>query len=144
MPTTAIMVKHLGALRPAFDADAEVLARVKEGAELKVTWTVPRNIQFHNKFFAMLGIILANQEHYTSTQELLAVCKLRIGHVNAIKTPQGIERWPASISFAKMDETAFAAFYNQAVDWMLTEVIPGLQRQHLDGEVEAELLRFAA
>ena len=43
-----------------------------------------------------------------------------------------------------MDETAFGEFYERAIDWMLTEVIPGLQRQHLDAEVEDQLIGFAA
>ncbi len=77
-------------------------------------------------------------------KELLGVCKLRIGHVTIVQTPQGEERWPASISFASMDETAFSEFYERAVDWVLSDVIPGLQRQHLDAEVEAELIGFAA
>ena len=132
MATTAIMVKRLGGLRPAHDADAEMLRTVPENALLKVTWTRPRNIRFHNKFFAMLGIILANQVTYKSMDQLLHVCKLRIGHVEVQKTAQGDVEIPKSISWAKMDETEFSAFYNRAVDWVLSEVIPGLQRQHLD------------
>lgn len=138
------MVKHLGALRPTDEAGVEVLRKVRSGELFKCTITRPRNLRFHNKFFAMLGIILKNQDHYKSMDELLGVCKLRIGHVTVVQTPQGEERWPKSISFAKMDETEFSAFYDQAVDWVLREVIPGLQRQHLDAEVEAELIGFAA
>ena len=104
----------------------------------------PTNIRFHNKFFAMLGIVLKNQEHYHSIDELLGVCKLRTGYVTIIQTPQGFVHLPKSISFATMDETEFSAFYDKAVDWVLSEVIPGLQRQHLDVEVEDQLIGFAA
>ena len=92
----------------------------------------------------MLQIILANQEHYKSIGDLLDVCKLRIGHVRTVETAQGIEKFPASISFANMDDTEFSKFYDRAINWMLEEVIPGLQRQHLDAEVEDQLIRFAA
>ncbi len=144
MSISQIMVKRLGALRPTDDMGIEAMRKIGDNELVKVTWTRPRNVRFHRKFFAMLQIILANQEHYKSIDDLLGVCKLRIGHVRIVETAKGIERFPASISFANMDETEFSAFYDRAIDWMLTEVIPGLQRQHLDAEVEAELIGFAA
>lgn len=144
MATSQIMVKRLGALRPTDDEGTEAMRKIPDGSLVKVTWTRPRNIRFHNKFFAMLGIVLKNQEHYKSMDELKQVCKLRIGHVHVVQTPYGEERWPKSISWASMDETEFSEFYDRAVDWVISEVIPGLQRQHLDAEVEAELIGFAA
>ena len=141
--TTILMQKRLGALRPFDDEGGETLQRIAEHEVIKVTYTRPRNIKFHNKFFAMLGIILKNQDHYKSMDELKQVCKLRIGHVHVVQTPQGEERWPKRMNFASMDETEFSAFYDRAVDWVLAEVIPGLQRQHLSEEVEAELVGFA-
>jgi len=145
MATTIHMANHLGALRPAQDQDIEIWGHMKiaEREVLKVQVSRSRNYGFHCKFFVMLGIIYKNQDHYKSMKHLLGVCKLRIGHVDVVQTPQGEERWPASISFANMDEAGFSDFYNRAVDWTLQEVIPGLQRQHLDAEVEAELIGFA-
>ena len=144
MPTSKIMVNRLGALRPTDDGGIEAMQRIPDESLVKVSWTRPRNIRLHRKLFAMLQIILANQEHYKSLDDLLDVCKLRIGHVRVVETTQGIERFPASISFANMDDTEFDVFYNKAVDWMLATVIPGLQRRHLDAEVEDQLIRFAA
>ena len=143
MPTTLIMVKRLGAFRPTDDQGTEDMAKIGDGELVKITWSRPRNIRFHNKFFAMMGIVLKNQEHYQSMDELLGVCKLRIGHVTVVQTPHGEEMWPKSISWAAMDETEFSKFYDRAVDWVLREVIPGLQRQHLDAEVEDQLIGFA-
>ncbi len=144
MATSIIMVKRLGTFRPADDEGAEAMQKIKDGSLVKITWSQARNIRFHNKFFAMLGIVLKNQKHYQSMDELLGVCKLRIGHVTVVQTPHGEEMWPKSISWAKMDETEFSRFYDGAVDWVLREVIPGLQRQHLDAEVEDQLIGFAA
>ncbi len=144
MSTSYIFIARLGALRPMDDMGIEAMQKIGDGELVKVTWTRPRNVRFHRKFFGMLQIILANQEHYKSMDDLLDVCKLRIGHVRIVKTAMGDVRFPASISFANMDETEFSAFYDRAIDWMLTEVIPGLQRQRLDAEVEAELIGFAA
>jgi hypothetical protein len=43
-----------------------------------------------------------------------------------------------------MSEDDFSVFYDRAVDWMLAEVIPGLQHSDLTREVEERLMRFAA
>ena len=150
MPTSLIMVKRLGAFRSTDDEGTEAMRKIGDGELVKVSWTRPRNIRFHCKFFAMLQIILANQEHYKSIDDLLDVCKIRIGHVRMIERRDArtlqktIMVVPKSISFASMDETQFSEFYERAIDWMLTEVIPGLQRQHLDAEVEDQLIGFAA
>ncbi len=146
MATTLYMVNTLGALRPHLDQDTEVWGHMKiaEQELVKVQISRPQNYKFRCKFFVMLKIILSNQESYKSTNDLLDVCKLAIGHVRVIQTLQGEIRVPKSISYAKMTAPEFDVFYNKAVDWMLSTVIPGLQRQHLDAEVEAELIGFAA
>lgn len=146
MATTIYMANHLGALRPAQEQDAEVWGHLKiaEREVVKVQISRPQNYKFRCKFFVMLGIIFKNQEHYKSVDDLLDICKLGIGHVRVIQTSQGVIRLPKSISYAKMTAPDFDDFYNRAVDWVLAEVIPGLQRQHLDAEVEVELMSFAA
>jgi hypothetical protein len=132
---------HLGTLRPVDEAGRVALGK-KHGKTLKVTYSEPRNLAFHNKFFKMLDIILQNQDHYQNIEQLLFVCKLGIGHADYVQTRQGVVGIPKSISFAKMDADEFQAFYDKAVNWMISEVIPGLARKDLDAEVEQELLRF--
>lgn len=140
-----ILRKRLsGVLEPVDDDGKRTLAKFKNGTLIRAQVTKPRNVHFHRKFFAMLNLILQNQEHYKSVDDLLDVCKLRIGHVRVIQTATGEERVPQSISFAAMDETAFQEFYDRAVNWMLEEVIPGLRKHDLNQEVEAELMQFAA
>lgn len=140
-----LMRRTLAGLAPANDRAVETLKRIKVGAVVTIKRPKqPRNVRFHNKLFAMLQIILENQEHYKSIDDLLAVCKLRVGHVHVIQTARGIERLPKSISFAAMDADEFADFYSRAVDWVTSEVIPGLSRADLNAEVEGALLEFAA
>jgi hypothetical protein len=137
-------IKHLGSLRPA-DPNAEAfLAHTRVGQYVLVEAHRPRNPDHHRKFFAMLNIVLQNQEHYQSIDDLLDVCKLRTGHVKTIATKIGEVQIPKSISFASMDQTEFEAFYTRAVDWVCTEVVPGLERRDLDEEVANQLRKFAA
>lgn len=136
------LVKKLSALYAFDEAGEAVLRRLPPGEIVEVEITRPRNAQFHRKFFAMLQIILSNQEHYKSLDDLLAVCKLRIGHSKKIQTAHGIVEIPASISFASMDDIGFANFYDRACQWVLNEVLPGLERHHLDEEVAQQLMEF--
>lgn len=135
------VIAQLGALRPVDDDGREYIAK-KQGKTLRVEITEPRNAGHHRKFFAMMGIVLRAQDHYKTTDQLLNVCKLAIGHVEVCKTKHGMVQWPASISWAKMDQEQFDAFYNRAVDWVCMEVLPGLAKGDLDNEVAEQLVRF--
>lgn len=134
--------KRLGSLHPVDEQGESMLRKISPEDLLAVEVKRPRNGKFHRKFFAMLQIILENQSHYKSIDDLLDVCKLRVGHCRTIETRQGEVKVPASISFASMDQSEFEAFYDRACAWVVEEVIPGLQRSDLDAEVEAQLMEF--
>jgi hypothetical protein len=136
--------KQFGTLRAIDDAGEEALRGIANGALVQVEIKRPRNAQQHRKFFAMLGIVLQNQQHYKNTEHLLAACKLGTGHVDMIRTKHGDVAIPKSISFASMSQDDFSKFYDAAVDWVVTDVIPGLKRADLDAEIEATLMEFAA
>ena len=134
-----LLHRTLGSLHPVDDEGREIIAKFSAGEIIKAEISRPRNVKFLRKFFAMLQIILENQDHYKSMDDLLDVSKLSVGHVRVIQTKRGEVRIPKSISFAAMDETAFSEFYERVVTWVLAEVIPGLQRKDLDEEVANEL-----
>lgn len=136
--------KRMGALVPADERAEDALRKIALNTTIKARISAPRNVFFHRKFFAMLNIVLKNQSLYPSLDLLLSVCKLATGHAEVIQTKHGNVAIPKSISFAKMDELAFNEFYDRAVQWVLVDVIPGLQRNELDSEVETELKAFAA
>ena len=129
-------------LRPIDDEGRECLQKIGIGDIVRVDITRPRNIDHHRKFFAMLQIILHNQEHYQSIDELRASCCVAIGHAEFIQTKHGLVGIPKSISFAKMDQDEFNGFYEKAVGWVLQDVLPGLARGDLDEAVADELIRF--
>lgn len=135
--------KQLSSLRPLDEAGEEALRKIKNGSTVEIEIKQPRNVQHHRKFFAMLNIVLKNQEHYKSIDHILGACKLAIGHVEMIQTKRGVVALPLSISFASMDQSAFDDFYTRAVDWVISDVIPGLSRKDLDAEVAGQLREFA-
>jgi len=144
MPKQMQFIKNLSSLHPVGDDSEKFLRRLGQGELVLVDAKRPRNLQFHRKFFAMLNLIYDQQDYYKSTDALLAVCKIATDHVDFVATKYGRVAIPKSISFAEMSEDSFAEFYDRACNWVILEVIPGLRRQDLDSEVEAELLAFGA
>lgn len=139
-----VCTKTLNALAPVDDMGRDALAKIPLGKQVMVSVKRARNPYHHRKLFAMLGIVLANQEHYKDTDQLLAACKLATGHCDMVKTRHGMVGLPKSIAFHAMDQIAFSDFYDKAVQWVVEEVIPGLSARDLNAEVEDQLKRFSA
>ncbi len=136
------MVKKLSGLYPVDEQGEAVVRKFGLGEIVSVEIKRPRNVAFHRKFFAMLQIILHNQDHYKSIDDLLEVCKLRTGHCHTIETKFGSIRITDSIRFASMDDNEFGDFYDRACAWVCDEVIPGLDPQGLNDEVRMQLQEF--
>jgi len=123
------------ALHPVGDVAEEFFAKLKWGMDMLVTISRPRNLAHHRKFFTMVHKVFQNQEVYRSEDDLLDALKIAIGHVKRIIV-KGVEHViPKSISFAKMDQDEFDDFYKRAVDFVRTDVIPGLGVAELENEL---------
>lgn len=108
-----VLVKNLnGSIIPAYDQDKERLKRFKAGEPFMAEVTKPRNIRFHRKIFALFNMLLQNQEIYTNIDDLRNDLTVEAGFftegVNFLGEP--VKR-PKSISFAAMDDLAFAEYY---------------------------------
>jgi len=131
------MQKHLGALRPMDEAGEELLRSLPGGAIVRVSMQRPRNVLHHRKFFALLNLVLSNQERYTSTDELLDAIKIGVGHVRLVQMPNGtIHKVPKSISFTSMDQPTFEKFYNDVADIIVKHFLPGVTNEELAREIE--------
>lgn len=130
-------------LVPLDDIDWEAKKRLRIGSDVRVSITMPRNIKFHRKFFALLNITLDNlpettqqQLRVNSTQRLLDILKIRMGFYDIVQIDGRNVLELHSISFAKMDEYAFGKFYDQAVTEILEFFLQGTDRNELLQEVE--------
>lgn len=132
--------RTLTSLVPADEEAEELLRKIKVGSLVTVDVKRGRNLQHHRKFMALLRLVWKNQDHFNSVDEILGVFKHRIGHVDVVQTKYGEVRLPKSISFANMDQTEFESLYDRAVQFLITEVIPGLDKDDLKREVEDILL----
>ncbi len=130
-------------LVPLDDMDWEVKKQLRLGTDVRVHVTMPRNIKFHRKFFALLNITIDNlpeatqqQLRITTTNRLLDVLKIRMGFYDIVQIDGRNVLELHSISFAKMDEYAFGKFYDQAVTEILSFFLKGTDRNELLQEVE--------
>ena len=130
-------------LVPLDDMDWEVKKQLRLGSDVRVHVTMPRNVKFHRKFFALLNITLDNllettqqQLRITTTNRLLDVLKIRMGFYDIVQIDGRNVLELHSISFAKMDEYAFGKFYDQAVTEILSFFLKGTDRNELLQEVE--------
>ena len=133
--TQTLFVKHFGALRPA-NPDAEaLLAKLKQDKLVMVEVKRSRNLFHHRKFFALMQLVYENQTAYATVDDIVMAFKFAVSHTRKIKTGRGVIEIPLSISFAAMDQTEFEAFYNRAMDFLVTEVLPGVNSADLEREV---------
>ena len=132
----ALFVKDMGSLRSADDQAAEMLRGIKRGEIVMVEVKRPRNLEMHRLFWALMQKVAENQTHYRDAEEVCAAFKIATGHCTYVKTKHGLVGLPKSISFASMDQDSFRAFFDKAVDFMVSDVLPGVDRKDLTREVE--------
>lgn len=125
-----------GSLLPADDEQAALLDKIPQSALIKVSLSQVRNPKFHRKYFALLGYAYAMWQDtqppreyrgnpvVTSFERFRDEVTILAGHHEAVFSVTGELRLQAkSVSFAKMDETAFERFYSTVIDVLLQKVL---------------------
>jgi hypothetical protein len=124
------------------------------GELVRLTYTMPRNVAFHRKFFAMLTVgfehwepsrkhktykgrpIEKNFEQFRSDVTILAGC-----YDQTFDLRGRMHLKAHSISFGKMDQDTFEKLYNAVASVLLKDVLANYTRADLDRVVN-ELLHF--
>jgi len=131
--------KTLAGFAPANDLAAEFHRKTKLGSRCTLEGRRPRNLALSNKYWALMTLVYQNQEHYASPEQVSNAFKLATGHFDVVRYKVNgliIDRHELkSISFPAMDEDEFSAFYDRAITFLISEVVPGLDRQDLEQEV---------
>lgn len=102
----------------------------------------PRNVQFHRKFFSLLNLAFDMQDEFKTLDTFLDALKIYSGHFDTVKIklpPEPNEEEldclllkPRSISFSKMTEPDFEAFYSRCVDVLIQKFCPGKTPEEMD------------
>lgn len=112
------------------DEDYEELQKIKVGSVVKAKIVQPRNVKFHRKFFSMINAAwdsLTEQQRTNlrskdAFREQLLIVSGFSEPVFDLNGQKFLER-AKSISFAKMDESAFNEVYQRVLDTILTILI---------------------
>ncbi|WP_025899090.1 DUF1367 family protein [Sneathiella glossodoripedis] len=132
--------KDLGILRPADSIAEEYIQGIGFGKLLECAITQPRNIKHHRRYWSMVGLIFKNQRYFQTKEDLHNAIKIKTGYSTVYQFKDGTY-WhsPGSIKFRSMDQVAFEIFENKAVNFITSEVVPGLSSELLKAELEGYL-----
>lgn len=135
--------------------DQELLQSIPSDRDAKMVVTVPRNLKFHRKFFALLGVVLDYMDERTRLElnvhtvaELLNRLKIDLGLYTLFivgpgsTLPEGTPVYqPDSISFDKMDEVAFNQLYKSTIGIAIGKYTTAQTEESMMRAVDA-VLRF--
>ncbi|MDQ6968712.1 MAG: DUF1367 family protein [Mariprofundaceae bacterium] len=121
-----------GMLVAATQQDHDLLRVWRVGTDLRAKIVKPRNGQFHRLAFALLNLVLENQERYSTIEDLLVEFKLKSGHYSEHVTTKGVMIYvPKSIAFDKMDQSEFEILYSKWIDIALQNFMDGFTEQEI-------------
>ena len=117
MPYEIVMKGVPGGLMASNKIEADKLDRFL-GREIMVKVTQGRNLAFHRKFFALLGVGLDMCDTEFNAEQFRAVCITGAGHCDYVEHKGTMVAIPRSISFAKMDEAEFETLYQDVLTFI--------------------------
>ena len=130
-------------LVPLYDSDYELARKLRVGSTVRCRVSLPRNYEFHKKFFALLRLTydnlpcpLVERWHIHSLDDMLRRFKYDLGYYQATYNDDGEREIEyRSISFSQMDQTAFERFYDDCVNLVMYRYIRGIGKDELLNEV---------
>ncbi|WP_230280222.1 DUF1367 family protein [Croceicoccus sp. Ery15] len=130
--------RTLEGFAPFNDMAQDLAARTKLGEIVSLDAKKVRNGQYHKLFWAMLKLISDNSNPHISTKAALHFAKLAAGVGEAVTDSRGETHFiPGSISFAKMDQTAFETFVQTAIPPLVGRFMAGTAPQDVINEAMA-------
>jgi hypothetical protein len=139
MATEAIVQRTPRGIVAASMADVEAMDGMTYGVDYRAVFTRMgrRSVRQNRLLFGLIKIIRENYPEPLTAHAIKETLKLLTGHVNVVQLQTGqVVMTPKSISFEKMDQDAFNAWFPRAVDAMCREFVPGLTVEAAQREIE--------
>jgi hypothetical protein len=141
MASAVIMRRGLRGLEPDNDLSRHAMSKLKLGDAVRVEIKRPRNLRWHRRYWALVSLIADNTERYVP-DDIHALLKLRCGCRRLIVDSRGQHWIPDSISFNRMSHDEWVAFWDRVVEYVDTELLPGVGKETLAREL-ADLVGVA-
>ena len=117
--TEIIMMKTGQGWIPADEHQAELLDGYALGDLAKVKFTKSRNLQFHRKYFALIGETFHMQDIALNKKGWRAIVQTGAGYCDFVKGKDDqLVAVPQSIAFHKMDDLEFSRLYSDSIDFI--------------------------
>lgn len=135
------LVKHFNSLRPTDDTSEAALKQIAQGEIVTCEIRKPRNIKHHRLWWVLMSLIAENFPEEIKPEHISDSIKMELGYTIKWKVNGKEYEKPDSISFERLDQIEFSAFYEKAEKLILTKWLPGIDSDTLRKEIE-ELLTF--
>jgi len=135
MADRALFRKTFDGFVPANEDGQDFYARIKSGEIVELKGVKVRNGQYHRLFFAMLRLVSENSNPHISEAAALHFAKMATGTGEFVTDSRGRDVFvPGSISFARMDQTAFKDFVQTAIPPLVGRFMVGTAPDDLISE----------
>lgn len=124
-----------GSLHAADDAAKNFLRRLGDGEFMVIDAKRSRNVQHHRKLFALLQIVLENQERFRTVDELLDFFKIATGYCETLVFAGREYVKPKSIAFESMGQDEFERFFDAVCDLIAKHILPTVTQPILEREI---------
>lgn len=124
-----IICRKVGrSLVPVDDEGFDALAKVKEGRDVKVEFTMSRNLRHHRLAFAIFRFIQIHSPTMAdaSIEQIKTAVKIATGHVGTFVDCQTGQTFyvPKSIAWEAMDQGEFEKFFQDACNVICQRWMP--------------------
>ena len=131
-------------LKPSDRKSEELLEKVRAGRVMMCSTKTPRNGKHHRLLWAVAGLIADNHEFYDDAEHVVEQLKLATGHVKRVFYDlPGLGRVEqirgASISYEAMVQEEFSEWFEKALQYIVTDMMPGISRSEIRTEIAEAL-----
>lgn len=127
------------ALFPSDKRSIEALQKWEMGDIVVADVRRPRNPKHNAKFWVLMQTVWEStevQDRYANPRALAKAIELALGYFDTVKLPDGTVGYAIhSLNFESMAQDEFANFYSQAIDVIVTQLVPNLNREDLERQV---------
>lgn len=121
------VIRTRGGLIPASAYDEEAIGRYPLGQPLQASLWQSRSEALQRFYWATLGLAVENTERYRTAEDLHSAIKAELRYIDSfVVRKDSVEIRTRSTSFDHMDELEFRRFVENAMVFISTVVMPGV------------------
>lgn len=122
----------------AFDEESEgALQKWGVGSPVVIEKESKRSQKQHRMYWALITLVLDNQDYFKNKDHLSHYIKLKIGHVDVVQYKGEVIEVPKSISFSSTKQEEFNSFIDNAINFIISDegLWPGIDKDTVLNEV---------